>query len=135
MPRLFVDCDETLVLWDDEHQNQDRTLWVRDKYKLNMPLIGDVNCFLDHHPEYHLVVWSGGGMDYAAGWARKAFGEQEYHKGLGEYPWVVLSKDMRIPQDQDICVDDMEGELSPRDKRVRVVHPDKFGRCPLCNEV
>lgn len=123
MPRLFVDCDDTLVLWEAEHLNQDRTLWVRDKYELNMALIGDINCFLQHHEDYQLVVWSGGGVDYASIWAARCHFSPRA---------VILPKDMRTPTDQDICVDDMYGELTPRDKRVRVIHPRDFGRCPIC---
>lgn len=115
MPRLFVDVDGTLIDENDE---------------LDISLIGDINCFLDHHEDYILVVWSGGGERYAERWGEKAFGPA-FDKRVG-YFWHWAAKDMRTPTDQDICVDDMYGELTPRDKRVRVIHPRDFGRCPLC---
>lgn len=122
MPRLFVDCDDTLVIWDDSARqvNQDKELWVREKWKLDVGLIGDINCWLDQHPEYSLVVWSGGGVNYAADWAERAFPHR---------PYMVASKDMRIPTDLDICIDDMPVE--PRDKRVQVYGPD-ISSCPIC---
>lgn len=124
MPRLFVDCNDTLVLW--KYAWKEGVLVPGEpRYEMNIPLIGDVNCFLDHHPEYTLIVWSGGGVEYARGWAEKCNFQQHFV--------AILDKDMRYPQDQDICVDDMYGELKPRDKRVRVIAPDKFGRCPLCD--
>lgn len=125
MPRLFVDCDDTLVLWDTPD------LGLTTHYDLNLELIGDVECFILHHPEYELVVWSGGGVDYATRWAERCFPHR--HAKLDDcVDYLVLPKDMRTPEDQDICIDDMYGELSPRDKRVRVLPPDGLSRCPLC---
>ena len=113
-PRLFVDCDDTLVLWPDD------ALDTGTSWELNLDLIHSIGCFLDTHPEYFLVVWSGGGVDYAERWARMAFSN-----------YTVLPKDVRNePQDQDILVDDMAGEIAPRDSRVRVVAD--LRRCPLC---
>lgn len=98
--RLFVDCDETLVLWDDTHQNQDKTLWVRDSWHKNDNLIAAVRAYLKENKECSLIIWSGGGADYAASWARRFFGDDEYV--------AAISKDIRIPEEFDICVDDEE---------------------------
>lgn len=121
MSRLFVDCDDTLVLWDNAAEGSFE-LYNGSKWELNHPLIGDIACFLGSHPEYELVVWSGGGIDYAQRWAEKAFVHHNFS---------IAPKDMRVPSDKDICVDDMYGEMEPRDKRVRVV--PNLDQCPVCN--
>lgn len=122
MPRLFVDCDDTLVLWDKAETAEG--VYRGDMYEINRMLAGNINCWLDVHPEYELVVWSGGGTNYALRWANLAFGSRR--------SFEILPKDMRIPQGDDICIDDMHGELKPRDNRVKVVGPD-VRRCPICN--
>ena len=116
MSRLFVDCDDTLILWADEPVGE---LIVREDYDFNLPLISDIACFINFHTDYELVVWSGGGIDYAARWAEKCF---------HNVPYLILPKDMRLPAGADICVDD--AEVSPRDKRVRVL--TSLMICPLC---
>ena len=40
-PRLYIDCDDTLVLWHDATDDE-------RGYDLNAPLIADIHCFLDH---------------------------------------------------------------------------------------
>lgn len=120
MPRLFVDCDDTLILWGDSPEPDG--LYHGDKYELNVPLMGLISCILDEHREYELVVWSGGGIDYADRWASRCFPERN---------WSIAAKDMRTPQADDICIDDMYGEMKPRDGRVRVVSPD-VSTCPVC---
>lgn len=119
MSRLFVDCDDTLILW--ENAKNPAGIYQGDKYDLNLGLIGDVGCFLTTHPEYELVVWSGGGVPYAQRWAEMCFHSRNFS---------IAPKDMRTPSDRDICVDDMYGELKPRDSRVRVVAD--LRHCPLC---
>lgn len=121
MSKLFVDCDDTLVLWPKDATRPDG-LFSGDKYELNRDLIGFVNCMLDEHREYELVIWSGGGVSYAQRWAEMAFPERN---------WSIAAKDMRMPEGEDICIDDMHGELRPRDSRVRVYAPD-VGQCPIC---
>ena len=130
MPRLFVDCDDTLVLWHYTEVKpgifsiqQDE---AGDTYHMNDELISSIPCWLSLHPEYQLVVWSGGGLEYAAGWARKVFGRS----GI---PYIVLPKNMGTPENHDILIDDMYGELRPRDGRVRVL-PPTITRCPVCSD-
>lgn len=119
MAYLFIDCDDTLILWNNA-KNEDG-IYRGDKYEINHGLRGDVECFLTTHPEYELVVWSGGGIHYAHRWAEMCFPHTHFK---------ILPKDMRVPVGKDICVDDMYGELKPRDKRVTVV-PNLFP-CPIC---
>lgn len=89
MPNLFVDCDYTLILWRD-------TRGLTSKYDINEELVQAVNGFVDD-TGYGLVVWSGGGLDYAARWARMCFPGERY---------TALAKDNELPLAGDICVDD-----------------------------
>ena len=91
--KLFVDVDDTLVKWTEpEGDNPQHTPNV------NVALVYAVRNFLETHPDFSLVVWSGGGADYAQRWGRTAFGTLPPHfaaaKGLG----LVLM--------DDICIDD-----------------------------
>src|SRR3990167_4835522 len=96
--RLFVDCDDTLVIWQDRYVNQDKELWVRDKWDINEPLVRAVHSFLAERPEYVLIVWSGGGVWYARRWAEKAFPGGNV---------MSLAKDNQLPREGDVLVDDM----------------------------
>ena len=119
--RLFVDCDDTLVLWQEEHRNQDKSLYLGDKYSINTDLIEIVEHIQDTH-DAQLIVWSGGGVEYAAMWARR----------FGLKNWLTAPKDMRLPQSGDVVFDDME--LTPKDSRVKVYSPDTKV-CPVCKPV
>ena len=101
--RLFVDCDDTLVLWKyEEIEVAGRTLYTLpnegEKYTVNLPLIDAVRVYMLRHPECTLVIWSGGGVDYAARWARKFFEGVKY---------LIENKNVKYPQEGDICVDDI----------------------------
>ena len=98
--RLFVDCDDTLVLWDDTHQNQDKTLWIRDSWQPNTQLIAAVKSYADNVQPDLVIIWSGGGLEYARGWLERLFPD--------ERGWVAASKDTTLPESGDLCVDDME---------------------------
>ena len=115
-PRLYIDCDDTLVLWHDATDDE-------RGYDLNAPLIADINCFLDHHKDYDLWVWSGGGAKYALRWAIECFGE------TGE--WKATAKDLKAVHPGDIVVDDMISEFVAVPGALYLA-PDQLTRCPLC---
>lgn len=115
MPRLFVDCDDTLVLWLDGDGTplggQNPYGGGSDKYELNQALIDAVVDFMDTHREYELVVWSGGGAQYAKGWADRCFPFKDLlNDDTDRRNWLqrahVRTKDINLPQASDICVDD-----------------------------
>jgi len=97
--RLYVDCDMTLVLWQD---GKEHPFEGAEKYKRNQPLIDAINKFLENSPDFGLTVWSFGGMEYARGWAHRF-----------DLPVDgVMAKDIRTPKPGDICVDDMQLRVS-----------------------
>lgn len=93
MPRLFVDVDDTLVKWTEpEGDNPQHTP------NINLALVYAARNFLETYPDFSLVVWSGGGADYAQYWGRNAFGSRPPHFAAAKAPGLVLP--------DDICVDD-----------------------------
>ena len=94
MTNLFVDCDDTLVLWPEKPTGT-LALYRGDAYIPNNDLIDAVNAYV--RPGDTLFVWSGGGVDYAAMWANKFF-----EPGA----WVALAKDITVPKVGDVVVDD-----------------------------
>ena len=64
-PRLFVDVDDTLILYDSEGEVHPYGIWRHDPYRVNTKLIGFINLFRVKWPEAMVVIWSGGGANYA----------------------------------------------------------------------
>ena len=96
MARLFVDCDDTLVIWLD---GDDQPLEGQNPYgggsqtwKFNDDLIRAIE---ERHGGY-IVVWSGGGEDYARRWLDR----------LGWTEAEAISKDISLPEPGDLCIDD-----------------------------
>ena len=96
--RLFVDCDDTLVIWQNPHVNQDSNVWMGESWKPNDDLIFSINFALNLNPDIQLIIWSGGGVDYASRWAFRFF---------PNIPYLALAKDISLPTKEDICIDDM----------------------------
>jgi len=70
---LFLDCDGTLVLWGDNGAGG-----INTDYTINVPLIEAVNEWQSRDPGRFVIVWSGGGKDYAERWRQIA----EHYYGL-----------------------------------------------------
>lgn len=87
--RVFIDIDDTLILWDDE-----------DRANPNEDLIEAINAFAHARPTDLIMVWSGGGIDYAAMWARTC---------IPEVSWLVVPKYVTYPEAHDLCIDDVLG--------------------------
>lgn len=97
MPRLFLDCDDTLVLWP-VHATGVGQLYSGDEWLPNEALIDRVRAFHAQNPDWTIVVWSGGGIDYAAMWGRRLLEGVRY---------IVLPKLVGIPDEGDVVVDDV----------------------------
>ncbi len=100
--KLYVDCDDTLVLWLD---NDDGVLGgphpygtgAAGRWKPNLELLGAMKQWRENTPGSEIILWTGGGADYAQLWERRVYPEAA----------DAISKDTRIPEPDDLCVDDM----------------------------
>lgn len=72
----------------------------------DVPIVHQINCLqvLSHSKNVRIVVWSGGGKDYAAMWGRRL--------GLDQYVWRYASKvehkELRAQCDFLIAIDDIQ---------------------------
>jgi len=97
---LYCDCDNTLIIWHDppNHIPEGTTVWKGDHYTVNTELVDLVEKW--HNKNLGLiVVWSGGGIDYADMWKRRIL---NHLSGI-----LVLDKNLTYPTKDDIIVDDM----------------------------
>lgn len=99
-PGLFVDCDDTLILYLDPDGNVDESGphpygAGADKYIHNERLIAGIRRWRERN-DGPVVIWSGGGGDYAAAFAVET----------GVVCDSALAKDSSVPRDGDLCVDD-----------------------------
>lgn len=111
MPKLFCDCDDTLVLWLYEEKVVDGYTYFTipnegEKYRVNHQLILAIHDYLTAHLDTILIVWSGGGAEYAGSWARKFF------DGVSRVDGIEM-KNVKYPQAGDICIDDQQLVLNP----------------------
>ena len=101
MVNLFVDCDDTLIIYDVEGPNP-YGFYNNTPYIFNEPLLAGVKQFHIDNPHSLIVIWSGGGFDYAKMWCIR----------LGLYNDVLpLIKDkttFELIKEDDIVIDDQE---------------------------
>lgn len=70
--RLFVDVDDTLILYHTEEEPNPYGVYLGTPYSFNTRLVQGILNFAAENPESLIVVWSGGGQQYAREWADKA---------------------------------------------------------------
>lgn len=95
-PKIYVDCDDTLIKWVWDKDENGMFLTV-DHAEYNTSLIDAINAYRALNRTHHLIVWSGGGADYAMRWAERCFPDNR---------WGYMPKDIGFPTERDICVDD-----------------------------
>ena len=99
--RGFVDCDDTLIIWLDEDgqplEGQNPYGGGSQKWEWNEELVRAIERLNQKQQGIWLYVWSGGGQQYAQRWVDL--------REWGDTP--ALSKDLRLPQLGDLCIDDM----------------------------
>lgn len=115
--RLFVDCDDTLVLFDGETgEIHPYGFWRDAPYHINEPLITFIKKFAEKRPNALIVIWSGGGHEYARAVANELLPDVEV--------WA-LTKDrtaFELVRENDMVIDDQ-----PIDVGVTVIPPDFLG--------
>ena len=92
MHNLFVDIDDTLILWDGNTYD----------YKVNDNLVQGIIDFRQKNRGSKIIIWSGGGKDYAQLWTRKL--------DLDRYDIINLMKIEQVVlqwvKEGDIIIDD-----------------------------
>lgn len=102
--RLFIDCDDTLVKYQDSSNQTQHPYgyYMGTPWNPNEPLIDAIRQFRKDNPHSLIVVWSGGGREYAQLWIDRLL------PGLGI---VGLGKSREVAETmiraQDIVVDDV----------------------------
>lgn len=107
MPRLFVDVDDTLILWPGLGSLLDEEDWP----KPNFDVIEFVERWDRANPDGKVIVWSLGGADYARKWAYTLL-PGHYEDAYDKHPKPHLNGDLYIDDDP------------PWDFGGPVIHPD-----------
>ncbi len=64
--RLFVDCYDTLIVYiDGDDEPHPNGVIQGQMYRINEPLAASVKAYVEDNPCSLVVVWSGGGAQYA----------------------------------------------------------------------
>ncbi len=100
MKRLFVDCDDTLILYGSEGEVHPYGFIKDEPYRVNEPLLAFIKAFREANPCALIVVWSGGGAQYALTIAREV--------GLADEVAVMIKDRTTFPlvTEHDIVIDD-----------------------------
>lgn len=100
MKRLFVDVDDTLVLYNKVGPNP-LGLYMGTPYSFNTRLVDGIREFHRENPASLIVIWSGGGKDYASMWA--------FSLGLSAFI-TPMTKDIEsikvMVREGDVVIDD-----------------------------
>lgn len=119
-PVLFLDVDDTLVLWcDGKCEHSDHPFgWDAEGWMPNQDLIELAKSW-----KGNIIVWSGGGKDYAEMWGRRL---------LKDLPFKAMAKtDLRYMAftNDDVAFDDMQGLLDNLSSRgVKTFKPNEVGK-------
>lgn len=100
---IWVDVDDTLVLWDDERNGIPSGPGAG--WHFNMSLVNALDAHLHTHPNDRLVIWSGGGVGYAQRFVLDLLERVPFVHGDAILP--CRAKDVRGPRAGDVVVDDM----------------------------
>ena len=118
--RLFVDVDDTLVKYQSRQAVNPYGLYKGDPWEPNQRLIDGMRAFREANPDTLIVVWSGGGREYAMTWI-------DLLKLNPSLDVAGMGKDlgsMAIVRPDDIVVDDMADSLKV--SAVKVYGPDEW---------
>ena len=103
MKRLFVDCDDTLILYRGSSEVMHPLGFSRgEPFTVNQPLVRFIRQFARLFPAAMVIIWSGGGSKYALECAGRA--------GVDFPDFAYMVKDsstFSLVRSQDIVIDDM----------------------------
>ena len=114
--RLFVDCDDTLILYDSADDPIHPYGVTRgEPYTYNRPLVNSIRAFIRDHPYALVVVWSGGGASYARTIADIAL------PGMNVVAMMKDETTFDLVRPHDIVIDDMDIRIP-----AKVFRPDEW---------
>ena len=93
MKKVFVDVDDTLILFVESEDESAVGVGLFGRYNPNYPLIERLKKF-----DGQIIVWSGGGTRYAEGIASKVLPR--------DMEYIVATKFDNLVESGDIIVDD-----------------------------
>ena len=96
MRRIFIDCDDTLILYQSVGPNP-FGFYMETPYEVNTELVQRIRNWAAQNPDDSIFIWSGGGEGYAKMWMNRL--------RLGDIA-VPLGKEPDLIRDGDIVVDD-----------------------------
>ncbi|KKM94791.1 hypothetical protein LCGC14_1194700 [marine sediment metagenome] len=109
--RLFVDCDDTLIIYDNiactwpevpcEVHGHPFGVLRGETYKVNEPLAASIKRWAYDNPRALVVIWSGGGSQYARAIADIAL------PGVDVMTMIKDETSFHMVRSGDIVVDDM----------------------------
>lgn len=114
--RLFVDVDDTLVQYDSEGEIHPYGFVRNEPYRVNQQLVTYIRQFRVKRPEALIVIWSGGGTQYAAQVAA------EMLPGVDVVPMLKDKTTFKLVRPEDIVFDD-----EPIHVLGQVFRPDDVG--------
>lgn len=105
---LFIDCDDTLVTWLDEYnmplEGQNPHGGGNQNWRFNPDLVKTIMAWVEADPKLQVVIWSGGGADYARDWLERLFAWSEDGPPAN---FFSMWKNVKLPREYDVVVDDM----------------------------
>jgi hypothetical protein len=123
--RLFIDCDDTLILYDCisctrtkeacEVHGHPYGFLKGESYKINEPLVASIKAYVQDNPCALVVIWSGGGAQYARSIADIVL------SGVGVMTLIKDKTSFHLVRPGDIVVDDMDVEVV-----TKVYRPDEW---------
>ena len=109
--RLFVDCDDTLIIYDNivcawpdkpcEVHDHPFAVTRGETYKINEPLVASIKAYVEDNPCALVVIWSGGGAQYARAIADVVL------SGVDVMTMIKDKTSFHMVRPGDIVVDDM----------------------------
>ncbi len=96
--RIFIDCDDTLILYQNAEAENPFGYYTDTPYNVNEALVQRIRDWAEAHPEDSIFIWSGGGEWYAKMWMNKL--------RLGDIA-TPISKEPLLIREGDIVVDDV----------------------------
>ena len=98
---LFVDVDDTLIIYDRPPPNP-YGYYQGIPWRVNQPILDGIRRFHADNVEAPIIIWSGGGKEYAEMWIYR-FGLAGLAVGMLKDHWALS-----LIQEGDIVVDDLD---------------------------